>query len=105
MSVVSSSIGIERLVCWETWIVEVACGRDILNRLYGVLNEPGVSDIGNEYIATETIRSDGNCIHMQLCRNVLHLQCSDGSRCGMTIRYSKTSSTLLFRTCKTSTGE
>jgi hypothetical protein len=38
MRVVSSSIGIERLVCWETWIVAVACWRDIANHC-GVLTK------------------------------------------------------------------
>ena len=32
MKVVRSSIGIERLVFSVSWIVDVACGRDILTR-------------------------------------------------------------------------
>lgn len=32
MSVVSSSIGIERLVFWVSWIVDVACARDMVNQ-------------------------------------------------------------------------
>jgi hypothetical protein len=42
MRVVRSSIGIERLVCWETWIVDVACWRDIVNQ-FGVLAEARVT--------------------------------------------------------------